>query len=436
MKFAFLTATACILAETAHAQISAAPGHLRGWEKAADSEFGAVSSMSFSMTTNNESFVIASSSSGGRGGGSKSRKSGKAGKNGKKRNQSLIATLALLESPERATADATAHAEISGPPTKPSGTVSLNYNPDGSFLLSLDAAGLSGGFVAISSGTSCSDIGPGPYYDDNSMSDPWFGMGFSPRIVYEASEEGFSNGAWRVDNGFGSQENDGHAFIMFDGYGEGLVVCGVLGVAGDRMLLAAEMDVYPGYEGGLNVAGSVRVTYRKDGTFKFRYNLEGLEADCELVVCGVLGVAGDRMLLAAEMDVYPGYTGSHVVTGDVRVTYRKDDTFKFRYNLKGLEADCEGCGIHIHEGTSCDSHELVKGHYWDDEVVEDLWTTAGGATYDSDAEGNAEGYFNVYNGYSFGKNVGHAVVVHAQSGARVACGVLEGIVHESEMGNL
>jgi len=258
--------------------------------------------------------------------------------------------------------------------------VSLNYNPDGSFLLSLDAAGLGGGNVAISSGTSCSDIesglGAGPYYDDNSMSNPWFGMGFSPRIVYEASEEGFSNGAWRVDNGFGSQENDGHAFIMFDGYGEGLVVCGVLGVAGDRMLLAAEMDVYPGYEGGLNVAGSVRVTYRKDGTFKFRYNLEG------------------------------------------------------------LEADCEGCGIHIHEGTSCDSHELVKGHYWDDEVVEDLWTTAGGATYDSDAEGNAEGYFNVYNGYSFGKNVGHAVVVHAQSGARVACGVLEGIVHESEMGNL
>mmetsp|Transcript_4220 Transcript_4220/g.7512 ORF Transcript_4220/g.7512 Transcript_4220/m.7512 type:complete len:82 (-) Transcript_4220:109-354(-) len=81
------------------------------------------------MTTNNESFVIASSSSGGRGGGSKSRKSGKAGKAGKKRNQSLIATLALLESPERATADATANAEISGDPPKPSRTVSLNYNP-------------------------------------------------------------------------------------------------------------------------------------------------------------------------------------------------------------------------------------------------------------------------------------------------------------------
>lgn len=361
MKSTFLTAAAYLLAESAHAQVSDPPRHLR---EAADSEFGAVSSMSFSMTTNIESFVIASSSSGGRGGGSKSGKSAKAGKSvksTKKDDKSLIALLAPAY-------------VWAGP--QPSGTLSVNYNPDGSFLLSLDAAGLhpDGGYVAFSSGTSCSNVFQ-PYYDDSSVPDPWFDENGSPLIRYTASEEGFSNSAWRINNGFGSQENDGHAFVVT----------------------------------GFNIGPSG---------------------------CGVLGVAGNRMRLAAEMDMYPGYTGSHVVTGDVRVTYRKDSTFNFRYNLEGLEADCKGCGIHIHAGTSCDSHELVKGHGWNSEVVQDLWTADGGATYDSDAEGNAEGYFNLYNGYSFGKNVGHAVVVHAQSGERVSCGVLEGVVYESDMGNL
>ena len=51
---------------------------------------------------------------------------------------------------------------------KPSGIVSVNYNPDGSFLLSLDAAdlpssyGIDEGVAFISSGTSCNldDLAP------------------------------------------------------------------------------------------------------------------------------------------------------------------------------------------------------------------------------------------------------------------------------------
>ena len=61
---------------------------------------------------------------------------------------------------------------------------------------------------------------------------------------------------------------------------------------------------------------------------------------------------------------------------------------------------------------------------------------AGGATYESNATGNAEGHFNMSNGYSFGKNVGHAVVVHGQSEVHLAYGVIQGVAHEYKMENL
>ena len=70
----------------------------------------------------------------------------------------------------------------------------------------------------------------------------------------------------------------------------------------------------------------------------------------------------------------------------------------------------------------------MLGHGWNTDAVQDLWTTAGGATYRSDGEGDARGHFHLYNGYSYGKSLGHAVVIHGQDGTRVGCGVLERVV--------
>lgn len=345
MKFASLATAAYLL--PAHAQLSAAPKRFRGLE-AADLEIGADSSMSLSSisTKDESSFVIAdSSSNGGNGGGSSnsSKNKSKSGKAGKASTQSLVAILGSA-----------------GGELTPSGTASVHYNPDGSFLMSLDAAGLvpgceEGCLAAITSAKSCDGFGA-DYYDDSSMSNPW-------RVAYVTSDEGFSNSAWRINNGFNSQENEGHTLVLYDD-------------------------------------------------------------NNDPIGCGVLGVASDHMILAANLGTYPGYNGDIDVTGGVVVSYHNDGTFKFEYHLSGLEANCVGCGIHIHAGTSCDTPEEVKGHGWNTEVVEDLWTAEGGATYESDGMSNAIGYFNLYNGYSFGKNLGHAVVVHGQDGTRLACGVL------------
>jgi len=124
------------------------------------------------------------------------------------------------------------------------------------------------------------------------------------------------------------------------------------------------------------------------------------------------------------MGTYPGYTGNiDASQSKITVTF-EDEIMSLKYNLKGVEENCIDCGIHIHAGTTCDDADLVEGHYWDAAKTEDLWTTAGGAVYNSDAGGNTKDHFHLTNGYDVDGNNGHAVVIHAQDGSRVACGVL------------
>ena len=97
----------------------------------------------------------------------------------------------------------------------------------------------------------------------------------------------------------------------------------------------------------------------------------------------------------------------------------------FKYDLTGVAANCTDCGIHIHTGTTCDDADLVGGHYWDATKTEDLWTTAGGAVYNTEPTSKkAKGSFSLTNGYDVEGNDGHAVVIHTSGGARVGCGVL------------
>jgi len=129
-------------------------------------------------------------------------------------------------------------------------------------------------------------------------------------------------------------------------------------------------------------------------------------------------------VLSTCMDAYPDYTGEGNAIGS-KVTVKFDgDEMEFKYNIKGVEANCTDCGIHIHSGTSCEDASLVGGHYWDAKKVEDLWTPDGGAVYNSNAGGNVKDHFHITNGYDVDGNNGHAVTIHAQDGTRVGCGVL------------
>jgi len=129
--------------------------------------------------------------------------------------------------------------------------------------------------------------------------------------------------------------------------------------------------------------------------------------------------------LSACIDKYPGYEGDIDASDGNKVTVRFDDTdMTFRFHAKGLEANCTDCGVHIHTGTTCDDADLVGGHYWDADSVPDPWVTAYGSVYNTDAEGMDDAMFIVNSGYDHEENLGHAVVVHAQDGTRVGCGIL------------
>lgn len=144
-----------------------------------------------------------------------------------------------------------------------------------------------------------------------------------------------------------------------------------------------------------------------------------------IVGCGTLGFEAKKKVLEANMGTYPGYTGDIVATGKVTVSFHTSgDSFKFQYDLSGLEADCVNCGIHIHAGTSCATNELVLGHGWNSVVVQDLWTTDGGAFYNTDKDGKSKGFFQMYNGFGYEENYHHAVVIHGQDGSRLGCGIL------------
>jgi len=90
--------------------------------------------------------------------------------------------------------------------------------------------------------------------------------------------------------------------------------------------------------------------------------------------------------------------------------------------------DCtaaNGCGVHIHSGTSCDDKEGQGGHWYAAELV-DPWKLVGYK------ETNSTGYGKyascVHTGIDLVSNpdelLGHPFIVHANDGSRVSCGLI------------
>jgi len=144
-----------------------------------------------------------------------------------------------------------------------------------------------------------------------------------------------------------------------------------------------------------------------------------------LLLVGVVQSVKATNYLSTCIDKYPGYEGDIDASDGSKVIVKfdgKDMTFKFK--AKGLEPNCVNCGVHIHTGTTCDDADLVGGHYWDADTVPDPWVTDFSSFYNTDGEGMDKSTFIVNSGYDLEENLGHAVVVHAQDGTRVGCGVL------------
>lgn len=247
------------------------------------------------------------------------------------------------------------------------GTTQVSYNKDGSFLVSLDLNFLSGsetGMATITEGTSCDVASP-------SFSTTPFGEWDLTTNMYTAlgdfaTASAISMSAFREDTGKSMQETMGKTVHIMYGADMTPIGCGILKKETQEKVLVANMGLYPQYEGDLMPSGKVTVTYGSGGS----------------------------------------------------------DAFVFSYDVEGLLPGCENCGIHIHQGVSCDTPEQVMGHGWNNQKVDDLWTNAGGAFYNANDNGQAVGFFNTKNGYGYEENFHHAVVIHTEGGARVACGIL------------
>jgi len=200
-------------------------------------------------------------------------------------------------------------------------------------------------------------------------------------------------------------------------------------------LFSRDMDDDP-WMGGVNYFITDPTTTETKSAFRLDYGLTSSATRGSAMVvsigsssyCGILShFPSSFRTLTAKVGKYPEYAGSKDFdpAGTIGITFGIDGTFTYSYSVRGLEADCEGCGIHVHAGVSCETHEQVKGHGWNQDFVRDLWTGAGGAVYETDGRGYASGSFKLYNGFDIFSNMNHAVVLHAQDGARLGCGQLK-----------
>jgi len=123
---------------------------------------------------------------------------------------------------------------------------------------------------------------------------------------------------------------------------------------------------------------------------------------------------------------YPGYAGDLAIDGKVDAYLSRTGNAYVTYELSGVEDVCtttpEGvsnaCGIHIHEGKTCDDASAVGGHYYG--VDSDPW---GALVYNTKYGKYASGSVKAAIGQ--GQDIsGRAVVVHDSTGGRVACATL------------
>lgn len=122
--------------------------------------------------------------------------------------------------------------------------------------------------------------------------------------------------------------------------------------------------------------------------------------------------------LSAWLGIYPESGVTPPANSYVTVVDKQDGSLEVTYDIKA--SDSSYGGLHIHAGTGCDDVADPKGHYWKDAASKDPWTT----TVDLNSDGSAQGSFNLDSGFNYDDNINHVVVLHDDSGVKIACGVL------------
>jgi len=220
--------------------------------------------------------------------------------------------------------------------------------------------------IHIHEGTSCY-VGAGGHYWNNSLfqDDPWSIVTYRTwwGYAYENSEA--------VLTGLDNNAVNGHTLIVHDVTGA-RVACGI--IVPKKEIVNAFVPYYS-YTGPLNVSGTVLVEGQgvlANALQELHWRLDGVDPDC---------ASG------------PGNASN-------------------------------SCGVHIHEGMDCVSN--AGGHYWNktahsaDPLATISYTAKKwwGKWYAKDYN------VNVVTGLTNFDTLGHTLIVHDFTGARVACGIL------------
>lgn len=232
--------------------------------------------------------------------------------------------------------------------------------------------------IHVHTGTSCevaSDVG-GHYFNSSSMTaDPWLD------IVYVAGISGASQGTATVNTGLTLSQLEGRAFVVHELAGGARIACGILAASGAAADTAQAMHT---------------------------------------------------SVTASGFSSYPAYTGNLAVSGTVNISELNNTAQVLTWNLSGVDTACvagagddvtNGCGIHVHLGTSCAVASEVGGHFFNTSTLSsDPWLDI---VYVADSSGASQGSATVNTELALSELEGRAFVVHELAGgARVGCAVL------------
>lgn len=150
-----------------------------------------------------------------------------------------------------------------------------------------------------------------------------------------------------------------------------------------------------------------------------------------------------------DVGKYPGYEGDEI-TGTAKVLMFKNKSVGIGFVLAGLPEGCKNgpaagvpnsCGVHIHSGKSCASHEETGGHFFGGVVRGD--NSFGGSTsalggtikvvnedpwkdvvYNADDNNKADQYVIAAIEKEYHETINHVLVIHDYDGKRATCQVI------------
>jgi hypothetical protein len=128
--------------------------------------------------------------------------------------------------------------------------------------------------------------------------------------------------------------------------------------------------------------------------------------------------------VVSDLRTYPGKSDS-ITDGSVTLSWIGTTVTLTWTGLVGYDSLCDNgpstsansCGIHIHAGKTCATHNLIGGHYWDSDALNsDPWS-------DVVIDG-ADGSVSVDFGYTEDESKYRAFVIHDHNGDRATCNTL------------